>query len=222
DGRADVGVLYDYGASTSTLWMFRSTGTGFAAPEAWWRSGAGSWASSSSKLAVGDYTGDGRADVGVLYDYGASTSTLWMFRSTGTGFAAPEAWWRSGAGSWASSSSKLAVGDYTGDGRADVGVLYDYGASTSTLWMFRSTGTGFAAPEAWWRSAAGSWASPRSKLAVGDYTGDGRADVGVLYDYGASTSTLWMFRSTGTGFTAPEAWWRSAAGSWASPRSKLT
>ncbi|MFJ5621109.1 hypothetical protein, partial [Micromonospora sp. NPDC093243] len=63
-------------------------------------------------------------------------------------------------------SSKLAVGDFTNDGKADVGILYDYGASTSKLWMFRATdtGTGFAAPAEWWKSTDGKWSSANSKL----------------------------------------------------------
>ncbi|MFJ5621095.1 FG-GAP repeat domain-containing protein, partial [Micromonospora sp. NPDC093243] len=97
-------------------------------------------------------TGDGLADLVVLYDYGNSTSKLWVFRSTGTGFAAPALWWDSGSGKWDWSSSKLAVGDFTADGKADVGILYDYGASTSKLWVLRSTGTGFTAPASWWDS----------------------------------------------------------------------
>ncbi|MEU3957798.1 hypothetical protein AB0F45_36900, partial [Streptomyces achromogenes] len=68
----------------------------------------------------------------------------------------------------------------------------------------------------------------RGKLTAGDFDGDGKTDVGVLYGYGrqddgTNRTGLWKFSSTGTGFNAPVMSWDSAAGfgSWNWKASKL-
>ncbi|MER6850435.1 FG-GAP-like repeat-containing protein, partial [Streptomyces flaveolus] len=139
-------------------------------------------------------------------------------------------------GSWSWAGSKPVSGDYDGDGRTDVGVLYDYGAradgggNRTGLWTFRSTGSGFAKPVKVWDSVdGGSWSWAGSKPVSGDYDGDGRTDVGVLYDYGAradgggNRTGLWTLTSTGPGFGKPVKVWDSAdGGSWTWARSDLT
>lgn len=206
DGKDDAVVLYDYGARTTGLLSFVSNGSTFA-PRTAWRSALGTFSAARSKVAVGDVTGDGRDDATVLYDYGSGTSGLWTFVSNGTAFTA-KSWWRSGAGDFRWAASKLSVGDVTGNGREDAVVLYDYGSRTSGLWSFVSSGTGFT-PKRWWRSDAGGFNAAGTRLGVTDATGDGKAEAIALYNYGGSTSGLWSFVSSGTGFTA-KPWWRSA------------
>ncbi|MET9359208.1 trypsin-like serine protease [Streptomyces sp. NPDC006617] len=249
DGRSDVGVLYDNGATTSggfdtTIWSLTSGESGFAAPQRRWDSADfGSWNASRSKTFAGDFDGDGRSDIGVLYDNGArpdgtgNRTALWTFTNTGAGFAEPVRVWDSlDGGSWTWSRSQPVVGDFDGDGRDDVGVLYDNGAradgggSRTTLWTLKSTGSGFAKPVVAWDSATGgSWAGDKSKPVAGDFDGDGRGDVGVLYDYGAradgtgNRTGLWTLRSTASGFAKPVKVWDSGdgAGSWTWSSSEL-
>ncbi|MEU9065623.1 trypsin-like serine protease [Streptomyces sp. NPDC048306] len=248
DGRSDVGVLYDNGAVTgggfrSSLWSLTSTGSGFAEPQRKWDSeGWGSWNGSRSQTFSGDFNGDGRSDVGVLYDNGTRTdgggnrTTLWTFNSTGSGFDKPvKAYDSTDSGSWTWNRSKAITGDFNGDGRDDVAVLYDYGAladgsgNRTGLWSFTSTGTGFGKPVMTWDSAdSGSWTWANSKPFSGDFNGDGRDDVAVLYDYGAladgsgNRTGLWSFTSTGSGFGKPVKAWDSADGNhswtWASSK----
>ncbi|NEB19475.1 trypsin-like serine protease [Streptomyces coelicoflavus] len=251
DGRDDVGVLYDYGTRTdgngnrTGLLTFTSTGTGFGKPVmAWDSADSGSWTWANSKLVSGDFNGDGRDDVGVLYDYGTRTdgngnrTGLWTLTSTGTGFNKPVMAWDSADTnhSWTWASSKPVAGDFNGDGRGDVGVLYDNGERTdgggnrTVLWTLKSTGSVFADPVKAYDSAdGGSWTWSRSKTVAGDFNGDGRGDVGVLYDYGALTdgtgnrTGLLTFTSTGTGFNKPVKVWDSADGnhSWTWARSDI-
>ncbi|MEU8620619.1 transglycosylase family protein, partial [Streptomyces sp. NPDC048623] len=106
-----------------------------------------------------------------------------------------------------------ATGDFNGDGKADVAVLYNNGleggVNHTVLWTFLSKGGGaFAAPVKAWdniEAGVGSWNWDRSKVTAGDFDGDGRADIGILYNEGADAdgtnhTALWTFTSTGGGF----------------------
>ncbi|WP_411092512.1 S1 family peptidase, partial [Streptomyces sp. 049-1] len=214
DGRSDVGVLYDNGQGSdgtnrTALWTMAGGGSGFGGPvRAWDSATGGSWDWGRSKVVSGDFDGDGRGDVGVLYDYGrqsdgANRTALWTLTSSGSGFGKPVKVWDSAdGGSWTWSRSKVVSGDFDGDGRGDVGMLYDYGqgsdgANQTALWTLTSSGSGFGKPVKVWDSAdGGSWTWSRSKVVSGDFDGDGRGDVGMLYDYGqgsdgANQTALW-------------------------------
>ncbi|MEU9596853.1 esterase, partial [Streptomyces sp. NPDC048109] len=158
--------------------------------------------------------------------------------STGSGFGKPVKAWDSADGnhSWTWASSKPLSGDFDGDGRDDVGVLYDNGVradgggNRTVLWTLKSTGSVFADPVKAYDSAdSGSWTWSRSKTVSGDFNGDGRDDVAVLYDYGAladgsgNRTGLLTFTSTGTGFGRPVKVWDSADGnrSWTWARSDI-
>ncbi|MBJ6628829.1 FG-GAP-like repeat-containing protein [Streptomyces sp. I4(2020)] len=241
DGKSDVAALYDYGRDAqgraqSSLWVFKSDGTTFRAPRVAWDSGATSWTWASSKLTSGDFDGDGKTDIGVLYNIGLADgkyrSRLWTFTSTGTTFNPPTVAWDSGTTSWNWDRSKLTSGDYNGDGKTDIGVLYNIGLIDgkyrSRLWTFTSTGTTFNPPTVAWDSGTTSWNWDRSKLTSGDYNGDGKTDIAVLYDYdqtpeGTNHSKLWWaFTSTGATFNPPTVAWDSGAMSWNWDASKVT
>ncbi|WP_241691357.1 FG-GAP-like repeat-containing protein [Streptomyces sp. GZWMJZ-114] len=233
DGKDDAAVLYDYGLDSASgrrrvaLWLHTSEGGRLSAPRVVWQSEATSWTWSNVKLVPGDFDGDGKDDIGVLYDNGktadgTNVSALWTFTSTGDGFAEPRRVWQS-TGSWSWAASRPVAGDFDGDGKTDVGVLYDYGKNASTglqevgLWDFRSTGSGFAAPKKVWTSTT-SWTWSSIKSTAGDFDGDGKDDVGVLYDNGkdangASKTAWWTFAGTSTGLAAPQRVWQST-GSW--------
>ncbi|MFI1014804.1 trypsin-like serine protease [Streptomyces sp. NPDC020965] len=235
DGRDDIAVLYNGGKAAdgrniSSLYIFASTGSGFSAPrKSWTTSSTGSFNWNASKVTSGDYNGDAKDDVAVLYDRGTSPegrrlSALFTFASDGTDFTAPkETWAGTGAFNW--DASQVVSGDYDGDGKSDVGVFYNGGKAAdgdwvSSLFTFTSTGTAFNAPRNQWTST-GSFSWNASKAVSGDYNGDGKSDVGVLYNGGKAAdgdwvSSLFTFTSTGTAFNAPRNLWTSTGSfSWA-------
>ncbi|MFI1201713.1 FG-GAP repeat domain-containing protein, partial [Streptomyces sp. NPDC020883] len=129
--------------------------------------------------------------------------------------------WDSASDSWNWNASKLTTGDFNGDGKTDLAVLYNYGRTDdgkrnhTGLWVFSSAGDGFKAPRKVWDSASDSWNWNASKLTTGDFNGDGKTDLAVLYDYGVGTdgrrtTAAWTFTSTGEQFTAPRKVWSNA------------
>lgn len=230
DGKADVAALYDEGQDAAgrgvvSLWVFDSDGTALRAPRVVWNSNT-SWRWSSSTLTSGDFNGDGKTDIAVLYNYGRTTdgrnhTGLWVFTSTGNTFQAPAKVWDSGDDSWNWDASKVTSGDYNGDGRTDVAVLYNYGQAAdgrnqTGLW-FVGGADGLGAPKKVWTNDT-SWNWNASKPTSGDYNGDGKADVGVLYNYGQDSvgrnhTGLWTMAGTDAGVAAPKKIWDSST-SW--------
>ncbi len=234
DRMCDIAMLYDYGNATARLWTFQANGSpgapGFL-PSLSWSGGVGAFDASRVRLTSGDYDGDGRCDVSMLYDYGNATSGFWTFLGTGSPshiVFQPSITWYGGAGAFDANRVKLTSGDYTGDGKADLAVLYDYSNATSRLWTFAATGSVGAPhfqPGLAWYGGEGAFDSNRVKLTSGDYDGDGRTDVSMLYDYGDATSRLWTFTATGASGTTtfdPGIAWYGGTGAFDASRVKVT
>jgi FG-GAP-like repeat len=118
-------------------------------------------------LEVADFTGDGKADI-VAAEREESGKVRYMLgTSTGTGVGS----WRNMMGGM-SPLTDLALADFTGDGKADVIAAEPEGNGKTRYVLGTSSGTGFAS----WRQLLGNM-SPLVKLAVGDYNGDGKADI---------------------------------------------
>jgi uncharacterized delta-60 repeat protein len=191
DGKADI-TARDLGSGT--WWTALSTGTSFQTTKwASWSTGA-TWVD----VKAGDFNGDGKTDItaralengqwytGLSNGSTAFNTTLWATWST--------------AATWVD----VQVGDLNGDGMDDITGRYLQGG---TWWTALSNGSGFItspAPWATWSTGA-TWVD----VHVGDFNGDGKADivgramengqwyVGLSNGSTGFTTTRWDTWSTG-------------------------
>jgi hypothetical protein len=218
DDTAEIGVLYDYGNAAARLWSIDASGPGAASPVmAWYWNGG--FDASRAKITSGDYNADGQAEIGILYDYGNGQARLWSMDARGPGAAQPVmAWyWPSG---FEASKAKITSGDYNGDGKDEIGVLYDYGNNVARLWSMDARGPGALPPvlAGYWN---GGFDASRAKITSGDYNANGRDEVGILYNYGNNVARLWSLDARGPGSPAPVMAWYWNAG-FDAARTKIT
>ncbi|MFI9583740.1 FG-GAP-like repeat-containing protein [Streptomyces sp. NPDC052236] len=218
DGRSDMADWYDFGDGKDGLHTYIAGAEGtLASPRTGFLSAGNQWTLSLTKRVTGDFNGDGFGDVAVMYDYADNTAKLWTFLGKGDGtFNTPFESWKSSAGSFDPSRVTLHAGDFNADGRDDIAAWYDYASGEDALFSFLADSRGgFAVPAKTW-SAPNNWTVSLAKYVTGDYNGDGRQDIAVLYDYAGGSVKLWTFLATPSGgFDGPkQAWASDTWGDW--------
>jgi hypothetical protein len=194
DGRTDVAC---YSLQNGDWHVAASTGSGWSTTSTIWPYGPDlAWAenpeSPNDRTSVHDrcfaldFNGDGKTDLMCYTSY--NTTTWAMFASTGSGWSRSD--WSGpylGA-SEGSASSRCFTADLNGDGRGDFAC---WTTSGGTWAVHLSKGTH-------WESL--NWAGPGGMQAcggvLGDFDGDGRADLMCLLNGGSGAWRL--YRSTGT------------------------
>ena len=138
--------------------------------------------SSPSAVAIGDVTGDGRADVVMttwFYFDDAHDYRVFVFAGKADGSLAEPVLYPSG-GSYTNPPNSVAIGDVTGDGKADVVV----GLSGLGVQLFPQVAGGTLG------SPTLTPAEDAGRIRLGRLNGDGSLDVAALNRYGTSVSVL--------------------------------
>ncbi|MER5931555.1 FG-GAP-like repeat-containing protein [Streptomyces sp. NPDC002054] len=219
DGRDDVAMFYDQGSGATGAHTFLSNPDGtFKASFASWRSANNAWNWSLSKQVSGDFNGDGRDDILSVYSSPTAVTAYTLLGKVGGGFANPVASWTRAPANWNFAKSRFTSGDYNGDGRADLGVQYDYDNGSAGLFTMLGKPDGGVTNEDFrsWFVEDGNWFSSSTGNAVsGDSDGDGRDDIAFMYNYAVGASAAFTFKArTDGGFENPLKSWYAAPGTW--------
>jgi hypothetical protein len=145
--------------------------------------GVGSW---PEAVGVGDVTGDGRADVVMTTGYysdPANDFRVWVFAQSESGALAAPVSYPTG---YTRTPESVAVGDVTGDGRADVVV----GLDEVGLQVYTQTARGVLDSPTFYPTPDGNL------IRLGQLNGDGRLDVAAI---GWGTNTVSVLLSDGAG-----------------------
>jgi hypothetical protein len=191
DGKPDVAVA---NAGSNTLSVFRnisatgSINSGSFAPKVDFASG-----SAPTSVAIGDLDGDSRSELVVTNQASNTVSVLRNTSASGSivaGSFAAKVDFTTGT-----APISVAMGDLDGDGKADLAVA-NSGSASNTVSVLRNTtttgsiGTGsFAAKVDFATGTQPIW------VAIGDVTGDGKADLAVA---NRSSATVSVFRNMAT------------------------
>jgi hypothetical protein len=190
DGRSD---LVQLNGSYGEAWVGLNNGSNIPYPNYWGRPGFLYNPQNRYWIGVGDVNNDGRDDLVQITPYGDA----WVALSSGLSFGAPSRWGWLGFKFDLANAWGIHIGDFNGDGKADLCCVAPY----TDAWVSLSTGSAFGAPSRW-RGLGFSDDPNRGNgwnVFVGDVNGDGKDDLIQLTEYG----DIWFATSTGSGFNAP-------------------
>lgn len=153
-----------------------SAAVDFAAAQTFPNGGSSPLSVAAGAVAVGDFDGDGHADLATTNVFSNNVGVL-LGNGSG-GFASPVAF-----DSGDTFPVSLAVGDFNNDGKADLAVANFSGSDVGVL-LGDGSG-GFASPVTFYCGGAGA-----ASVAVGDFNNDGNADLAVANNYGANVGVL--------------------------------
>lgn len=196
DQLADVASFAQY--SSHKVFVALSNGSALGSKTLW----KTNFALDGEQVAVGDFNGDGKDDLASLTHNLARQ--IYISLSNGSSFENPSLWY----GLKIAEDGTQVVGDFDGDGKADVATLQ---TTTGAVFVNLSAGNRFRVQRRWSSDAV----LEAKQIIVGDYNGDGKDDLGFTTTAGEfkvslagaqqfATATVWhsTLASNSTQFAA--------------------
>jgi hypothetical protein len=212
DGKKDLLVFNGSDWSIAYAGMLQSSGAGFTLVRRYDATLAGWQMRPNDRLYVGDFNGDGKEDFWVFNGNNWSIPYLAMLRSDGTSLTMTQRYdstmpnWQMKAG------DQHFIGDFNGDGKADLYVFNGSDWAMAYLGMLSSTGTALAAVQRYDGNAPGWQMRKNDRHYVADINGDGKSDLWVFNAGDWSVEYLGTMLSNGAGLSA--SWSADWVGEW--------
>ncbi len=183
DGRTDIAAFYRYDNNVVGMDIWYGQSSGFTTnPTGPW-SGNGWDGTRIIPDGVGDYNGDGNLDIGTFYRHDGGMVDLNVWYGDGVGNFTLGRPWHVDSGWDGNLFIPAGSGDFNHDGKTDLAIFFNHTDTQSVdmrIWYGTSNGVMAAGPGGPW--AGSGWEGSRILPAgVGDYDGDGNADIATFY-----------------------------------------
>lgn len=212
DGRQDLYLFNGSNWSIPYLAMLASTGAGFQLVKRYDQNLPGWQMARNDQYHVGDFTGDGKVDLWVANGTDWNPAYLGMLSSDGKALSMAQRYDGSMPNWQMRKGDRHHVGDFNGDGRADLYVFNGDDWAIAYLGMLSSTGSGLSATTRYDGNSPGWQMRSHDRHWVADIDGGGRADLFVYNADDWSGEYLGTMRSTGSGLTC--SWSHDWVGEW--------
>lgn len=212
DGKKDLYVFNGNNWAIPYVGMLRSTGTGFNVVQRYDANLPGWQMRPGDRHMVGDFSGEGREDLWVFNGTNWSIPYLGMLRSNGSSLTMVRRYDNKLPGWQMRANDHHYVGDFDGDGKADLFVFNGDDWSIAYLGMLRSLGYGLCLVERYDGNVPGWQMRRHDRHWLADISGDGRRDLFVYNHQDWATQYLGTMVSNGSGLSA--AWKADWIGEW--------
>ncbi|MCG8927781.1 FG-GAP-like repeat-containing protein [Lentzea sp. CC55] len=190
DGKDDIATFTQ--GNTGDVFVALSNGSAFAGTAVKWHD----WFAVGGEVPVaGDFNGDGKDDIATFTR--GEAGDVFVALSTGSGFAGTTVKWHDRFGLH---GEVVDAGDFDGDGKDDI-VTFTRGDAGDVFVSF-SDGTKFVQDGWKWHE---NFAFRTEIPEVGDFNGDGKADIATFTRGGASD--VYIAASNGTAFVGDALKW---------------
>ncbi|MDQ2953194.1 MAG: VCBS repeat-containing protein, partial [Chloroflexota bacterium] len=174
--------------------------TADAAETVWFKSDANFLAMRRAKFAVADVDGDGKDDLVALYDSGANSSKLYVWKSTGSAFTFANVWWSGPEYMWARARN-IVSGKFGGTNKDTLLVTYQDDGARMRIHAFESDGKAIALTATVFDSGPGKFDLAKAKVAVGHFTRATAPDQLALFYQTTAKPHLFLFDAGSKGMT---------------------
>jgi IgA Peptidase M64/FG-GAP-like repeat len=212
DGKKDLFVFNGNNWAIPYVGMLRSSGTGFGVVQRYDGNMPGWQMRPGDRHMVSDFSGEGREDLWVFNGSNWSIPYLGMLRSNGTSLSMSRRYDNKLPGWQMRAGDRHYVGDFDGDGKADLYVFNGNDWSIAYLGMLRSLGNSLCLVERYDGNAPGWQMRRNDRHWLADINGDGRRDLFVYNHQDWATQYLGTMVSNGSGLSV--SWQDDWIGEW--------